>query len=125
MVPVRNRHEDQVVLLSNSNLRLNKVLSASLRTLGINVQTASDPDEIEGIVKHISPSLFLADLDGKISPLQLRETIYQHPDAKLILLLSERLDDQVRVQLEPDQVIYKPFDTRFVCRMVMDLLSSL
>jgi DNA-binding response OmpR family regulator len=123
MVPVLNGEQDRQILVIEDDPMLGKVLVHSLENLGVSVISIDEPDEAIELIMRISPSLVIIDMEDTNPKIDILEEIRNLTQSDLLLLRSERLDKTMRTRLQPKEVIYKPFDTRFVCRRVLDLLS--
>lgn len=116
-------NENQILIIEEDPM-LGKVLVHSLENLGMDVSKTSEPELAMSLIEKKPPSLVIADIQDLNSSMDLLDEIGNQDQTELILLRSERLEDKLRSRLKPSEVIYKPFDTRFVCRRVLNLLSK-
>jgi DNA-binding response OmpR family regulator len=118
------------VLLFESESDLRKVVTACLEQIGLRVLEASDTASARKLITGEHPSLLLLELDfpdGKNSALiEDFRSISQHAkrSCRVVIMTEQRIGDEWRRQYKPDFVIYKPFDTRFLCYRVASMLTG-
>ena len=124
MAPHIPKNQGAQILVIEDNPLLEQVLIHSLKNIGVDVLATETPEDAIQEIEQRSPSLVIYDTEKSNPAAEIVEAINNHPKTELLILHSGRLSDQDRKKLQPKEVIYKPFDTRFVCRRVIDLLSK-
>jgi DNA-binding response OmpR family regulator len=122
MAPVLEKQDRQILIIEDDPM-LGKALARSLENLGVSVISIDEPADAVELIMQVSPSLVIVDMEDSNPQMDIYEEIRNRTQTDLLLLRSERLHGAMRTKLQPKEVIYKPFDTRFVCRRVLDLLS--
>jgi DNA-binding response OmpR family regulator len=116
------------ILLVEGDHRLRRVVSASLRQLGLNVLEAADAAAAKAVLQKADPSIVIlsmdcaADEDGHTSDALTKSRFGK--DRILLLTSTYRVSDAWRRKLQPRATIYKPFDTRFLCRVVRGYMNT-
>lgn len=123
MVSVSDNGQDLLVLIVEDDPQLRKVLLHSIKNLGIPVLSSNKVNEAIELCHLKSPDLVILDLEEERPQLNFVEALRHQDDAEVILLSSNRLSNELRSKIQPKEVIYKPFDTRYLCRRIIELLS--
>ncbi len=120
---------EKAVLLMERETNLRQVIAVTLRQLGFEVLEAADVLAAQKILNERIPRLMILAFEhpgqgcGELIDL-FRQ---RHPDetGKLLLITLQRPDDRWRQRYQPDLVIYKPFDIRYLTRQVTGLAEAL
>jgi DNA-binding response OmpR family regulator len=113
------------VLLFETETSLRKVIAASLEQQGFDIIQAANADAARKHLTRDTPDLFVLELDHPAGENgELIET-YRNQDGggAVVLTTTERPDDGWRSRYQPEAVVYKPFDVRFLCRQVRGLVK--
>ena len=114
------------VLLFETETSLRKVMAASLEQQGFDIIQAANADAARKHLRRDSPDLFVLELDHPAGDNgKLIETYRnQSRSGAVLLTTTERPDDGWRSRYQPEAVVYKPFDVRFLCRQIRDLMQT-
>ncbi len=123
MVPVSSNHQDLLILIVEDDPQLCKLMVHSIENLGIPVLTSDKADEAIEIYQQETPDLIILDMEGETPHMNIADAISDQNQSEIVLLRSTRLDDELRSKLQPTEVIYKPFDTRYLCRRIVEIIS--
>ena len=123
MVPVSSNHQDLLILIVEDDPQLCKLMVHSIENLGIPVLTSDKADEAIEIYQQETPDLVILDMEGETPHMNIADAISDQNQSEIVLLRSTRLDDELRSKLQPTEVIYKPFDTRYLCRRIVEIIS--
>ena len=123
MVSVAENSQDLLILIVEDDPQLRKVMFHSIKNLGIPVLSSNKANEAIELCRLKSPDLVILDLEDERTQLNIVEALRQQNGAAVVLLRSNRLGDDLRSKIKPKEVIYKPFDTRYLCRRIVELLS--
>lgn len=123
MDTVSKNSQDLLILIVEDDPQLRKVMLHSIKNLGIPVLSSNKANEAIELCRLRSPDLVILDLEDERPQLNIVEALRHQDGAAVVLLRSNRLDDDLRSKIKPKEVIYKPFDTRYLCRRVVELLS--
>jgi DNA-binding response OmpR family regulator len=116
------------VLLVESEGSLRRVITASLKELGLRVLEASDLDCARDLLKTERPDLLIAELDfpygynGEI--IELFRNQKGESRGSVLVTTTQRFGDAWRRKYQPDVTLFKPFDIRLLCRSVTALLND-
>jgi DNA-binding response OmpR family regulator len=116
------------VLITECHPELRKILEVSLSHAGMKVKAVSMPKNTLQILQEDQPDVFVVDFDlGKKNAEKLIAA-YRHNQKNNngIVLVStpNRLEDGWRKKIKPDSVIYKPFDIRYLIRLIFLLAQN-
>jgi DNA-binding response OmpR family regulator len=121
--PWNKQHvEQKTVLLLEREASLRRVISVTLKQLGIKVWEAADASSARETLKNHTPDIFVLELDlpdinnGELIDLYRDRTGDTH--GVVFLTTTQRPDDNWREEYQPDLVVYKPFDIRYLCRRI-------
>ena len=110
------------ILLMEKDPELRKIMRISLEQVGHKVVTEHKFANVTQTLQKEPPEVFVVDFDLRQGdPGRLMATYRQHMKGNrgaVIVLTSERLEDDWRQKHQPDSVIYKPFDIRFFLRLI-------
>ena len=126
--PDMDQPESTTILLLEGDTGLRKIISLALLQQGITVYAAPDPTKARRILGKETPDLFILELDnpegnnGELIDLYRQNK--NELDNTVLLLTTRRPSDIWRNRYQPDVVIYKPFDIRFLVRRVTDLIQK-
>lgn len=123
METVSNNSQDLLILIVENDPQLRKVMLHSIKTLGFPVLSSNKAKEAIELCRLKSPDLVILDLEDELPQLNIVEALRHQNGGAVILLRSNRLGDDLRSKIKPNEVIYKPFDTRYLCRRIVELLS--
>jgi DNA-binding response OmpR family regulator len=116
------------VLLVESEGSLRRVITASLKELGLKVLEASDLDCARDLLKTERPDLLITELDfpygynGEI--IELFRNQKGECRGSVLVTTTQRFGDAWRRKYQPDVTLFKPFDIRLLCRSVTALLND-
>ena len=128
----RSSDQDQpkarTILLLEKDRGLRKIITLTLLHQGMTVYAASDPHGAQQILSVEMPDLFILALDnpgGTNGGLIDLYREHQRETAGAVLVTTTvRPTDAWRNRYQPDVVIYKPFDIRFLIRCILELFQS-
>ncbi|HDS00400.1 MAG TPA: response regulator [candidate division Zixibacteria bacterium] len=123
MVPNHNGNQDRPILILEDDKKLSRVMVRAIENLGFPVLSTSNPAEATKLIEDEGPNLVIVGLENENAGRSIFKKIKQQDEVDLLLLRSDRLDTQTRREVQPTEVVYKPFDTRYLCRRIEDLLS--
>jgi DNA-binding response OmpR family regulator len=120
---------EKAVLLMERETNLRQVIAVTLRQLGFDVLEAADILGAHKILDECIPRLMILAFEhpGEACG-ELIDTFRQknqEENSKLLLITLQRPDDHWRRHYQPDLVIYKPFDIRYLTRQVTQLVEAL
>lgn len=113
------------VLLFETEASLRKVMAASLEQQGYDIIQAANADAARKHLRRDTPDLFVLELDHPAGDNGELIDVYRRrsPDGPVLLTTTERPNDGWRTRYQPEAVVYKPFDVRFLCRRVRGLMQ--
>lgn len=123
MMPDHNANQDRPILILEDDKKLCRVMVRAIENLGYPVLSTNNPAEATQLIDNEEPNLVIVGLEDEKPSRSIFEKIKQREEVDLLLLRSDRLDSQTRREVQPVEVVYKPFDTRYLCRRIEDLLS--
>lgn len=123
MVPEDNGNQDRPILILEDDKKLCLVMVRAIENLGYPVLSTSNPAEAKQLIDNQAPNLVIVGLEDEKPSRSIFEKIKQSDEVDLLLLRTDRLDTKTRRVVQPIEVVYKPFDTRYLCRRIEDLLS--
>lgn len=123
MMPDHNGNQDRPILILEDDKKLCRVMVRAIENLGYPVFSTSSPAEATQLIDNEEPNLVIVGLEDEKPSRSIFVKIKQREEVDLLLLRSDRLDSQTRREVQPVEVVYKPFDTRYLCRRIEDLLS--
>ena len=123
MTPDHNGNQDRPILILEDDKKLCRVMVRAIENLGYPVLSTSSPAEATQLIDNEEPNLVIVGLEDERPSRSVFELIKQRDKVDLLLLRTDRLDSQTRRAVQPVEVVYKPFDTRYLCRRIEDLLS--
>ena len=115
----------QSILLLERDPGLRKSITLSLQQNGIQVIEARNNAEALENLKRIPFTLLILDRDSAThcgSLIQAFREKSSRQNGHVLLIAMERLEDQWRQQYQPDVVVYKPFDIRYLYRRIKNLM---
>jgi DNA-binding response OmpR family regulator len=116
------------VLIVESEASLRRVISLSLKEIGMRVLEAPDMDDARGLIKTELPDLLILELDfphghnGKLIELFRRQKGENR--GSVMVMTTQRFDEDWRRKHQPDVTLFKPFDIRLLCKFVSSLLGE-
>lgn len=117
-----DNHDRTAILLVEKDNDLRRVISASLTQIGLRVLEASDDEEARQALDKDHVNILIVEHDwqyGKNSDVIEAFREQTSGEAGTVLVTTkDRLDDKWRQQHNPLTVLYKPFDIRYLCRLV-------
>jgi DNA-binding response OmpR family regulator len=119
---------EKAVLLMEREANLRQVIAVTLRQLGFEVLEAADVLAAHKILNERIPRLMILAFEhpgqGCGELIDLFRQRNQSEAGKLLLITLQRPDDRWRQRYQPDLVIYKPFDIRYLMREVAGLVEA-
>jgi DNA-binding response OmpR family regulator len=116
------------VLIIEHDPELRKVMEISLKQAGVEVESVSQYANALYVMEQKPPDVFIVDVDlrdGKPGKLIHVFRECRKPKTGIVLVsTSDRLEDDWRRKYKPDSVIYKPFDIRYLIRLIGELTSK-
>jgi DNA-binding NtrC family response regulator len=117
-----NSPDRTAVLLVERDNDLRRVISASLAQMDLHVFEARDEEEANGILQNDRVEILIVEHDwqyGKNTNVIEAYREQMGSEAGMVLVTTkDRLDDDWREQQKPLTVLYKPFDVRYLCRLI-------
>lgn len=112
------------VLLLETETSLRKVVAASLQQLGLRIIEAEDAEAAREHLRQEAPDLFVLELDHPSGENGALIDAYrqQSDEGAVVLTTTERPNDDWRQRYQPEAVVYKPFDVRYLSRRVRRLI---
>ena len=120
-----DNHDRTAILLVEKDSDLRRVISASLTQIGLRVLEASDDQEARQALEKDRVNILIVEHDWQYRKntnviKAFREQMGREAGTVLVTT-KDRLDDTWRQQHNPLTVLYKPFDIRYLCRLVKAL----
>ncbi len=114
------------VLLLETESSLRKVVAASLQQLGLRILEAEDAAAARQHLQDEAPDLFVLEFDPPSGENgALIEAYREHSEeGAVVLTTTERPKDDWRQRYQPEAVVYKPFDVRYLSRRVRHLIHN-
>ena len=114
------------VLLLETESSLRRVVAASLQQLGLRIIEAEDADTARAHLQDKAPDLFVMELDHPSGDHGALIDAYreQSDNGAVVLTTTERPKDDWRQRYQPEAVVYKPFDVRYLSRRVRHLIKN-
>ena len=110
------------ILLVERDKDLRRVISASLAQLELHVLEAKDDQEANQILQKEHVKILIVEHDWHASKNTNVIKAYRKQiggeTGTVLVTTKDRLDDDWREQQKPITVLYKPFDVRYLCRLV-------
>lgn len=112
------------VLLYEREASLRKVVAASLRQIGLRILEAGHARDVWKVLETERPDLFILELDRTTGEDCALIEAYREQDGggAVILTTMQRPSDGWRKRYQPEAVIYKPYDVRFLCNRIRSLI---
>ena len=118
---MNNPARDAILLVEKDN-DLRRVISASLTQMGMLVLEACDDQEARRILKKDHAKILIVEHDWNLekntSVIEAFRKQRGSEAAPVLVTTRNRLDDGWREQQKPITVLYKPFDVRYLCRVI-------
>jgi DNA-binding NtrC family response regulator len=119
--------KSKVVIVENDPA-LCRIMEISLYQAGLNVEAVSEYEDAIMILQHQKPIIFILDKDiNEVDAGKLITDYRQYLNAdegSVIVSTANRLKDEWRQKYKPDKVVYKPFDIRYLIRLILTLLEE-
>ena len=110
------------VLLVERDKDLRRVISASLAQMDVDVLEARDDKEARQILKKDRVKILIVEHDWKQSRntnvIEAYREQMKGETGTVLVTTKDRLNDDWREQQNPLTVLYKPFDVRYLCRLI-------
>jgi DNA-binding response OmpR family regulator len=110
------------VLLVERDKDLRRVISASLAQMNVDVLEAKDDKDAREIMKKDHVKILIVEHDWKYSKntnvIEAYREQMKGETGTVLVTTKDRLNDDWRKQQKPLAVIYKPFDVRYLCRLI-------
>ena len=120
--------KSKTILLLEQDQGLRKIISLTLHDQGMTVLAAPDPIGARNILREEKPDLFILEMDNMGETHGRLIDLYRQNGVKtqgaVLLMTTRRPSDAWRNLYQPDIVIYKPFDVRFMLRCVLELFKK-
>ncbi|MEJ2010867.1 MAG: hypothetical protein P8X64_01435 [Anaerolineales bacterium] len=125
-------HTPETVLLIEPDHQLRRVIAATLEQKGLRVLQASDSGFAIRLLEREDPELMILDLNPSVATDQLIAAFLDEDDnlpadeksRPILITTLDRPDKQQLQEINPEAVIYKPFDVRYLYRRVMESLQE-
>jgi DNA-binding response OmpR family regulator len=115
------------LLLLERDPGLRKSVKLTLEQDGLDVWDAQDEVDAQTVLERRSPDMIVLDHENMAEHLGELIVLYREnrtaEEGIVLITTARRIEDSWRVQYEPDLVIYKPFDVRFLCRRIKSLIE--
>jgi DNA-binding response OmpR family regulator len=114
------------LLLLERDPGLRRSVKLTLELDGLDVWDVEDETGAREVLSTRSPDVLVLDHENLAEHLgDLIERYRKDCAEKGIVLVTtaRRIDDSWRTRYEPDLVVYKPFDVRFLCRRIKSLIE--
>jgi two-component system OmpR family response regulator len=122
----QNGFEKASILLLERERSLRKVIAMSLEHLDIRVLEAGNAEQARSCIEDQAPDIFILDLDfpeGKDGELiQFYRKKNDGEKGVVFVTTTERPEDRWRLLYQPDAILYKPLDVRY---LIQKLQASL
>lgn len=110
------------VLLVERDKDLRRVISASLAQMNVDVLEAKDDKDAREIMKKDHVKILIVEHDWKYSKntnvIEAYREQMRGETGTVLVTTKDRLNDDWRKQQKPLTVLYKPFDVRYLCRLI-------
>jgi CheY-like chemotaxis protein len=123
MIPnLQSQGNRTYVLLIEHDPELRKIMDLSLQQAGFIIVAFSRYANALQIMKQNPPDIFVVDFELRDGdPGKLITAYRQNPNfpaGSVVVTTTERLEDEWRRTHQPDAVVYKPFDMRYLIRLI-------
>ena len=120
---VKKTHDQSLsVLLLEPESNLRRAIAVTLQQLNMHVFEAADAKSARSILEHQTPRLLILEFDSTNGWAgDLIDSFRQkngNGQSLVLLTTSERPGDVWRQRYQPDIVVYKPFDIRYLTRCI-------
>jgi DNA-binding response OmpR family regulator len=116
------------VLLVESEGSLRRVITVSLKELGLRVLDAPDIFCAKDLLKTERPDLLITELDFPFGRNGELIELYRMQNGEcrgaVLVTTTQRFGDDWRRKYRPDVTLFKPFDIRVLCKFVSALLGG-
>lgn len=114
------------VLLYERETRLRKVVAASLRQMGLRIIEAGNAAAARRQMETEQPDLLLLELDHPAGENGALIEAYREMEGEgaVVLTTTQRPNNGWRERYQPEAVIYKPYDIRFLCHRISRLVQD-
>lgn len=114
------------VLLYERETSLRKVVAASLTQMGLRIVEAGSARAAWQKLESEQPDLFVLELDHPAGENGALIDAYREMDGEgaVVLTTTQRPNDGWRQRYQPEAVIYKPYDVRFLCNRISGLVPA-
>jgi DNA-binding response OmpR family regulator len=103
-------------------------MQISLEQAGINVEAISSYTNARQILQQAPPEVFILDIDLRGGDSEKLISTYRghrnRDNGTVMVSTAHRLEDRWRREYRPDTVLYKPFDMRYLIRMISLLTKN-
>jgi DNA-binding response OmpR family regulator len=117
------------LLLLERDPGLRKSVKLTLEQDGLDVWDVQDEVDAQEILERKSPDLLVLDHENLAEHLGELIALYrenrEEEEGIVLVTTARRIDDSWRLRYEPDLVVYKPFDVRFLCRRIKSLIEPI
>jgi DNA-binding response OmpR family regulator len=125
---VNNLNSQPYVLIIEHDQELRKVMEVSLAQAGVKVKTVKGFANALQIMQIKSPDVFILDFNLQKADLGNLITAFRQNQkdnsGAVMISTANRLEDDWRRKYKPDSVIYKPFDIRYLIRLILLLVQN-
>lgn len=119
------KSEKPTVLLVEGDDGLRRILAASLEAIDVHVLQAVDVKRGWEMLIMSSPDVLVIERDFPFGNNgKLIDAYREHTHNPVVVTTTHRLDDIWRESYQPDATLYKPFDTRLLCKVITSLLRG-
>jgi DNA-binding response OmpR family regulator len=129
VVPGDRSNAGAAILLVEPDSDLCKVIAASLRIYEWRVIQATSPSSAteklgEGDVDVLLLGMGASPESNSELVEAYRQADHEQGAGMVLLMTSQRIQEYWRERLRPDAVIYKPFDMRYLCQRIAQLIET-
>ena len=115
------------IVLCEADSGLRRSIALSLKHLGLDVWDSLEPGAACDLVLSGRADLFILDQDALIDePDNICDRIREYRQdsgLRLLVTATQRVGEAWRSKIQPDAVLYKPYDVRFLYRRIVELLE--
>lgn len=123
MVPnLQSQEERPYILLIEHDAELRQIMELSLQQAGLVVVAVSRYANALQLLNQKPPEIFIIDFDlrdgdpGELIAAYCQDSSFSA--GTVVVTTTERLKDEWRRAHQPDAVVYKPFDMRYLIRLI-------
>jgi DNA-binding response OmpR family regulator len=115
---IENREDQDTVLLLEHDADLRKIVALMLKECGMHVVEAPNTRIAQQVIQNQTPNLLVLDFEAPSSDsgdlINLFRNTCKNQHKAVLMTTFNRPDDNWRRLFNPDVVIYKPYDVRYL-----------